>query len=289
MRLYDTVGLEIDAQVTKKTLEDVKALILRAQQEQKEHSACLVWFCVNSNRNRFEPYEVELIKQLSLEHEIPFVIVVTQCFTPEHGELEQMIEKELTEIPIRRVLARGYRFRNGLSVEPFGVEELLAHSASDYNKNKVHVLEQKLQFLQQDRKRIAQSMRERGARCVAAYSRKAEKVAWVPVGCIPFVHGLCVKMLTELDHIAGISSAKGFISELLSDEALGLIATPVMAIPLLSVAAATSYIETVGENYLNVLLAVVEDTPTGEMRNNRSMEERIRAELKKRKKQEDHT
>ena len=55
-----------------------------------------------------------------------------------------------------------------------------------------------------------------------------------------------------------------------------------MAVPVLSVAVAETYIKTVGNNYLNALLRVVQDSSATEMGNNALMIQRIQKEIKKR-------
>lgn len=55
-----------------------------------------------------------------------------------------------------------------------------------------------------------------------------------------------------------------------------------MAVPVLSVAVAETYIKTVGNNYLNALLRVVQDSSATEMGNNALMIQRLQKEIKKR-------
>lgn len=283
VNFYDTVGLEIDTRITRKTLEDIQKFIKEAQKGERERDITLVWFCVNCRSSRFENYELELIKELSIEYEIPFVIVITQCYMNEKGELEKQIEKDLPEISVVRILAREYKTRGG-SVPAFGIQDLLRKSVIDYDKNKVSILEAKLDRLSQEREIKIQELRDKGNKCIEKYGNKAMKVGFVPIGCIPIVHGMCIKMLMDLNKIAGINSTKGFSTEIFSDTVVGLIATPLMGIPLLSAAIASSYVEVVGEAYLDTLMCVIERSSDEELKNNDLMANGIREELKKRKK-----
>ena len=87
-------------------------------------------------------------------HEIPFLIVLTQCYSEKQGDLEKQIRSDFPEIPVVRVLAKEYKLRNGV-IPANGITELLQKSILDYDKSKVHILESKLKLLSADRnKRI---------------------------------------------------------------------------------------------------------------------------------------
>ncbi len=282
LNLYDTVGLEIDTTITRNTLESIQKYIIKAQAGEKENDITLVWFCVNCQSSRFEKYELELIKELMVEYEIPFVIVITRCYTGEKGELEKQIESDLPEISVMRVLAKDYKTRGG-SVTAFGIQELIRKSVIDYDKNKVSILENKLDRLIRDRQSKIQELRGKGKKCIENYGDKALKIGFVPVGCIPIVHGMCVKMLMDLNKMVGINSAKGFATDVFVNAVAGAIATPLMGIPLLSAPIAKAYVEVVGEAYLDSLMCVIERSSDTELKNNDLMSKRIREELQKRK------
>jgi signal recognition particle receptor subunit beta len=147
LNLHYTVGLELDNTLTKKTLEDIKNIIKQSQNNVSRDDVNVVWFCVNNRSNRFEPYEIDLIKMLAYDYEIPFVIVITQCFSDEIGELEQQIRYDLPEVSTMRILAKDYNTRAGV-FPAFGWLELLKLSIFKYNKLKVRVLQSKFDNLQ---------------------------------------------------------------------------------------------------------------------------------------------
>ena len=60
-----------------------------------------------------------------------------------------------------------------------------------------------------------------------------------------------------------------------------MIVTPFMAVPLLSIEIAETYVETVGETYLEALLAVIDSSADWELKDNAVMEKRIKEELKR--------
>lgn len=281
VNLYDTVGLEIDNSITKKTLLEAKKFVNQAQSIEKAEDVTIVWFCVNCRSSRFESYEIDLIKELSVDYEIPFVVVVTQCHTDEQGELEKQIIYEFPEIQVVRVLAKDYKTRGG-SVNAYGLTELLQCSILDYDKNKIRILEEKLSVLSQDRENIIQKLKVRGSECVESYSDKALKIGLVPGGCIPVVHGICIKMIMDLNKVVGINSSESFAADIFTNAVIGIIATPLMVIPLLSSAVAYAYVSSVGENYLDSLMCVIKTSSIWELKNNELIAARIKAEIKKR-------
>ena len=283
LNLYDTVGLEIDANITRSTLDEIHQFVLSAQQNEKDKDITLVWFCVNSRSSRFEKYELELIRKLSIEYEIPFVIAITQCYSDEKEELEKQIEKDLPEITAIRVLAKTYKTRGG-AVPAFGISNLFRESVVNYDKNKVCVLEAKLDRLIQNKDSIIQELRKKGQRCIDVYADKAMKIGFVPVGCIPIVHGMCIKMLVDLNGIVGINSAQGFAADIFADAVVGVVATPFMGVPLFSAFVATAYVQSIGESYLDTLMCVIERSKDTDLKNNDLMSKRIYEELKKRRK-----
>ena len=279
--LHDTVGLELDTNVTEKTLKDIKKLLLRAQKNEKERDITLVWFCVNHRNSRFEEFEVELIRKLSIEYEIPFVIVVTQCLSEDKGELEEQIESDFPELPMVRILAQEYRTRAGI-IPAFGVEELLSRSVLDYDGHKVRILEAKLDKLMQERREKIQYIQDKGRECIHTCCKKAKRTGRIPIGCIPFVHRQCIKMIGKLNQIAGIDSPKELSEDIYSRTIVSIVVTPLMAVPVFSVPVAKRYIKTVGDNYLNTLLRVVQESSDTELGNRALMIRRIQEELKKR-------
>ena len=283
LNMYDTVGLEIDSSITEKTLTEIKQHIKNTKEKLSQDDIHLVWFCVNNRSSRFQRYELELIKKLSIDYEIPFVIVLTQCFSDEESELEEQIRKNLTEVSRKRVLAKEFSTRGG-KVSAYGINELLEMSLNDYKASKVKILEAKLFVLDKDREERIRKIEKRGNNIVSDYSAKATKIGFVPGGCIPVVHGMCIKMITELNSLAGIKAGANFSGEIFSDVVLGLIATPLMMIPLLSAAAACAYVQQVGEEYLKALMSVIHLSSDRELKDNTLVKQRLRDELTKLKK-----
>jgi hypothetical protein len=281
--LYDTVGLELDNSITQRTLKEIRVYIEKAQNGNVDRDINLVWFCVNSKSSRFEPYEVELIKGLANSYEIPFVIVVTQCFSGEMGDLEKQIKSDLPEVSIMRLLAKDYETRIGV-IPAFGIAELLCYSVFDYDKLKTNILESKLERLSHRREEKIAEIKDRANRCIQEYAQSARKIGKFPLFCIPFIHGICIKMLYKLDKIIGIHTTKGFEEYIFTNVIVGIIVTPLMVIPLCSAAAAQAYIEKAGEEYLKALIAVIEKSTDSELANIELVSARIKDELSRKKK-----
>lgn len=280
LNMYDTVGLEIDNSITKKTLEEIRIYIENTKAKMSEDDIHLVWFCVNNRSSRFEAYELELIRELSINYEIPFVIVLTQCFSDVEGELEAQIRNNLKEVSRRRVLARDYSTRGGV-IPAYGVKDLLRTSINDYKSLKVRIIEQKLFELDENRKEQIKRIETKGNEIVSHYLTTATKIGFVPVGCIPIVHGMCIKMIADLNDLAGIRFGGNFASEIFADFIVGLITTPFMMVPLLSSAFARAYVQVVGKGYLKALMSVVHLSSAEELKDNQLMKQRLKDELTK--------
>lgn len=276
INLYDTVGLEVDNEVTNETLRDIKGILTDV--EKNKDAKTIVWFCVGSECSRFEKYEVELIRQLSIEYEIPFVIVLTKCFAAEVGDLEEQIQVDLPEVSLYRILAKDYKTRTNV-VNSYGVKELLNKTIEEYKESRTKLLESKLELLLENKNDKVFKLRKNAETCIQKYSDKASKAARIPLGCIPVIHGLCAKMISEINELLDIHDAKELSSDIIVNVVVGALVTPMMAIPGFSIIAATSYIETAGEQYLKTLMSIVEKSTLSELRNSEAMIKRIKEEL----------
>lgn len=248
LTIYDTVGLEIDKEITEKTVREIEKHIVEVQKETHADEVTAVWFCVNYKYPRFESYEIDLLKRLSVDQCIPFIIVITQCFDEPLSELEEYIHTELPEIPVVRILAEDKKIRTTV-IKSYGLNDLLSLTINEYPKLKIQVSESKLQNIKDAEEERIQLLEAKGNFCVLEYSGKAGKAGWVPLLTIPYVHRLCFKMVDELNRIFGLCIQ----GEKFEDFVVGLVASPLMAIPLLSRLATEAYISSVGENYLKAL------------------------------------
>ena len=153
----------------------------------------------------------------------------------------------------------------------------------DYRSLKVEIIERKLNELDVSRVERIKSIEKHGKNIVDEYVSSATKIGFIPGGCIPIIHGLCIKMIGDLNKIVGIKGG-GFAEEIFADVVIGIIATPFMIVPLLSVAVAAAYVQTTGEDYLKALISVMHSSTDRELEDNALMKERLQQELIKFKK-----
>lgn len=135
VRIWDTVGLELDAEKTQKSIDDIKRVI--AEKEAKDDlfdRVHAIWYCISSSSNRYQGPELSFIKDL---HNIgvPFIIVLTKCYGDSEiiNEFEKQINdineaEGLGDIEVVRVLAKEFKVNIGgkdYSIPPFGLMELV--------------------------------------------------------------------------------------------------------------------------------------------------------------------
>ncbi len=257
MKILDTVGLEIDAKITKKTLNDIKRYIEKASAE-SETDINIVWFCINQECSRFESFELDLINEMSIEYEIPFVVLLTQC-RGENDELEREINATIPSIRTFNVVAKPIRIRNGFVIEPFGLDEALAFSIEEYDKYKVKLLNQKLLLLEQKDK-FASDIRNDGEGIIQKYSRKARKAARFSVLGLPVILTYCKKMIFEINSLVGIVDKKRMTDEMISSIAAGIVLSLPMVVPIFGKMMAESYIESIGESYLEIVIKAYKES-----------------------------
>ena len=129
LRLYDTVGFELDAEKRRKTAEDIKRLLddaaISGSTDRRIHG---MWYCVLSNSNRVEPAEEEFIREMS--RYMPVILVVTQVITKKQFEAfrSEINKMNLAAVNVLPVLAEDYD-DDGKIKKAFGVPELIEFTA----------------------------------------------------------------------------------------------------------------------------------------------------------------
>jgi len=93
--------------------------------------------------------------------------------------------------------------------------------------------------------------------CILANSKQAAAISFVPLVSVPLVHGICVKMIVQLNKIFGISTDTRFGSEIFNNVLAGVVMAPVMALPLLGAGMSYVYIKSIGEDYATAVAAVL--------------------------------
>ena len=133
IRIWDTVGLELDNIKTELSIKTIKKTIAEKSSSKDLYDRIhAIWYCINSGSNRFQGAELNFIKEL-YEIGVPFIIVLTQCSGAEEqvNALENEIKKintsmGMADIKIVQVLALPVKFRGMPTPIPaFGLEELV--------------------------------------------------------------------------------------------------------------------------------------------------------------------
>lgn len=132
VKIWDTVGLELDAETTMKSIKAIKDKIAQkaesADQFDRIHA---IWYCIDSGSSRYQGAELDFIKSL---HSIgvPFIIVLTKCIGDEDevNAFEQTIRKinsgmGLGDVDVVQVCAKDFKMRGAPPIPAFGLEELV--------------------------------------------------------------------------------------------------------------------------------------------------------------------
>lgn len=81
VRIYDTVGLELDRKIQKKSIKDIKKLLEQFKKTGDTNDAIhCMWYCVAGNGDRFEDIEKEFIDEV-IKMGIPVILVLTKSYS----------------------------------------------------------------------------------------------------------------------------------------------------------------------------------------------------------------
>lgn len=131
IHIWDTVGLEIDAEKTRKSIENIRKTIAgKVNSGDPFDRIHAIWYCINSGSNRYQGAELEFIKSLHAVG-IPFIIILTQCY----GEQEEVdaFEKKIRDcnssigmddIEVVQVIAEEKKLRRTV-IDSFGLDKLV--------------------------------------------------------------------------------------------------------------------------------------------------------------------
>ncbi|MCY3035734.1 MULTISPECIES: YcjF family protein [Aerococcus] len=122
INLYDSRGLELSKEVQKQIKEEINALQADLTKEGSHLHAA--YYCINANSQRIEEMEIDLIEQLA-DH-MPVIVVLTQSIGEAGDTMKSYIES--LNLPIQGVIpvmAADYRINDQVTIEAFGLEDLL--------------------------------------------------------------------------------------------------------------------------------------------------------------------
>lgn len=279
LTLYDTVGLEIDSEKNHETLLGIQSHISNQMYGSLEDIS-IIWYCINSNSNRFEQYEDDLLQQLRYEYEIPYIIVLTQSWSRKSAEsLSNKLLSWNPNLIIEPILAEDYDTDVG-SKAAFGINDLLSKTIYQYNDMKSEVLGDKIQILESQETSYTQA-RRKALRIVDEYADKAFKWGCVPLASLFSLQIIYGKMVSELAAAYGVSLSSDDKTTIGALWAAVLVFSPVFAIPGLSGGVAKELIEDEGKKFIDATERVVRSANGAE--DNQAILERIKAELENRK------
>jgi uncharacterized protein (DUF697 family) len=127
VRIYDTVGLELNQDTQKASIDDIQRLISEKSQSQDINEMIhLVWYCVSVESERFEPVEAEFVTAIA-GNNVPELMVATKAFD------KTLTDRFITHLnslnlPVQKVIP--VLARKKLDFEAYGVDELVEYSVS---------------------------------------------------------------------------------------------------------------------------------------------------------------
>lgn len=131
IHIWDTVGLELDSEKTKKSINAIRKTIARKAESKDQFDRIhAIWYCINSSSHRYQGAELDFIKNL-YSIGVPFIIVLTQC-TAEPDEINAFEEQireintsmGMSDIEVVQVCAQDFKMR-GVTIEAFGLDVLV--------------------------------------------------------------------------------------------------------------------------------------------------------------------
>lgn len=125
IRIYDTVGLELTEKTKNATIKDINDLIdEKIDKGDPDQFIHCMWYCVQSNSDRLEQPEQDLIANIS--EKIPVVLVITKSYLKKHAREFAAVIKNF-KLPVKNIciiLAQTYD-DDEIKVEAYGIENLL--------------------------------------------------------------------------------------------------------------------------------------------------------------------
>ena len=221
IKVWDTVGLELDSAKTKASINSIKKTIAdKATKMEQLDVIHAIWYCINSGGSRYQGTELKFIKEL-YSIGVPFIIVLTQCIdTPEDiNVLEEEIKRENKEqgmknIKIIQVLAKDYKTRLGI-IEAFGLQELVnvtLDAMPEFLKNGFAAAQKVDKSLK----------RARSEKIIYFVASKAKSGFWDKVPLINYVpaNGKMIKMLRNIGKMYNLVISQDDLEELLENTSI---------------------------------------------------------------------
>lgn len=125
VRIYDTVGFELNQLALWKSTIHIKQLIRKTKRTPTtdDDIHCL-WYCVAASGSKIEDKEIKFMKYF-IDRHIPVIMVLTKSYSAEEADaLAAVAKQDLPELRTVKVLASDSEW-----VSAFGVDELVRQTA----------------------------------------------------------------------------------------------------------------------------------------------------------------
>lgn len=214
--IYDTKGFELgkDAQrdVRKEILNTVKQGAMSNDSSQRIH---FMWYCINVASSRFEPEEIQWIKNFteSKECSVPVIIVLTQAFSKKNAqEMKKMIEAEnLNVMQVVPVLAQDYEIDDETTIKAYGLDNLVEVMLGALPKNLSDTLVHAQKVNISSKKKRAQATVVTAAGLAAAAGASP-----IPLSDAAILVPIETTMLASITVVFGFELSKSILTSLLS-------------------------------------------------------------------------
>lgn len=217
LAIYDTKGFELG----NKAQQEVKEELLKTIKEgyKTEDIAQMIhciWYCVSVTSSRFEPEEIQWIKDFTTKNQyhVPIIIVLTQAFFKKKAqEMKNQIENEnLDVVQVVPVLAQDCNeFDDGHVVKAYGTDTLIEIMQrvlpDELGDTLMHVQQVNLEL----KKKKAQA-----AIVTAAGSAAAAAASPIPFSDAAILIPIEVTMLASITVIFGFDPNKTLLTTLIS-------------------------------------------------------------------------
>lgn len=284
---YDTVGLECNDDLNKKTLLGIKKRIEESKQKLSDNDVNVVWYCINANGARFEDTERKFIDELIYTHEIPFVIVLTQAHSRKiAAALKENILREHSACEVISVLAEKYIVDEDRIISSYGVKELVGFTVNRCDQLKEQALVHKLGMLQKE-SFWYEKKTELGISRMRMEAKKiisdAAQTAFV-LGCIPgfslfSLQGPYIAAYNGINRVFGIKMEEDAVVEIAAMCIASIIVVPVFIIPVAAGYLAKDTVKENGDKYLDAVTEIYRQSSSSELADARLSAERIKKQL----------
>lgn len=287
--LYDTVGLECNDDLNKKTLLEIKRRIGESKQKLSDNDVNVVWYCINVNGARFEDAERKFIDELIYTYEIPFVIVLTQAHSRKPAAtLKEKILGEYSACEIISILAEKYPVDEDRFISPYGVRGLLRFTVNNYDQLKEKALVHKLGMLQEESSRVKKQkeqdicrMREEAKKVIEDAAQTAFVLGCIPGFSIFSLQGPYIAVYNGINRVFGIKMEEDIVGEIAARCIASIVFVPVFIIPVAAGYFAKDIVKEDGDKYLDAVTKIYRQSSSSELEDARLSTERIKKQLSK--------